>query len=59
MKVYVVLQRAQGSARIDVLKVFKDRKLAMAYMKEQNEFLVIKGYSAVYYVEMYESELQK
>lgn len=59
MKVYVVIQRAHGSTRIDVLKTFKDKKLAMACMKEQNELLAKNGYSAVYYVEMYESQFQK
>lgn len=59
MKVYVVIQRAISSTRINVLKTFKDKKLAMAHMKEQNEFLAKNGYSSVYYVEMYESEFQK
>ncbi len=59
MKVYVVIQRAISSTRLNVLKTFKDKKLAMAYMKEQNEFLAKNGYSSVYYVEMYESQLQK
>jgi hypothetical protein len=59
MKVYVVIQRANGSKQINVLKTFKDKKLAMAYMKEQNELLAKNGYSAVYYVEVYESQFQK
>lgn len=59
MKVYIVIQRAHSSTRIEVLKTFKDKKQAMAYMKEQNEFLAKNGYSAVYYVEMYESQFQK
>ena len=59
MKVYIVIQRAINSTQIKVLKTFKDKKLAMAYMKEQNELLAKNGYSAVYYVEMYESQFQQ
>ena len=59
MKVYIVIKRAINSTQIAVLKTFKDKKLAMACMKEQNELLAQNGYSAIYYVEMYESEFQK
>ena len=58
MKVYIVIQRAINSTQIKVLKTFKDKKSSMSYMKEQNELLSQNGYSAIYYVEMYESPFQ-